>query len=36
MLYPEQLKELILGLKENNEISKIFLYTALPFPKDNF
>jgi pyruvate-formate lyase-activating enzyme len=36
MLYPEQLKELILNLKENNNISKIFLYTALPYPKEKF
>lgn len=36
MLYPDQLKELILDLKENNDISKIFLYTARPFPKEKF
>jgi hypothetical protein len=36
MLYPNQLKELILKLRENNKISKIYLYTALPYPKDKF
>jgi organic radical activating enzyme len=36
MLYPEQLEDLILNLKENNKISKIYLYTALPYPKEKF
>jgi organic radical activating enzyme len=36
MLYPEQLKDLIIELKNNNKISKIYLYTALPFPKEKF
>lgn len=36
MLYPEQLIKLIKGLRENNTISKIYLYTAKPFPKEKF
>jgi organic radical activating enzyme len=36
MLYPEQLKGLVLDIKENNDKSKIYLYTALPKPLDKF
>ena len=36
MLYPEQLRKLVVNLKGDNSNIKIYLYTALPYPKDDF